>query len=300
MKDHRVPVPADVSQAFTEVAQGARLSWRMMVCCDPDPAPGSNFARVNELYPFEKVSDRAHHYVSAALEHLVMWADFAAPFKFHPEQATTFTMRPTNALARAALESASQAVWIMDTSDPTECLRRHLSLIRWDLEEHRKSHLDAEGKSRVRAREVELLERVSMNFAPEEVRAPQGYLWVIQQACRPADLDLDGAEAERLWRAASGAAHGMYWTKLDLADSHVGEEYEPGHFRAFTVPNPQAMVEVLRASEAMVTYAVLKYLQFSGADIDSLMAAARRWLAQQITLKPGADPDTRDRLAGPP
>lgn len=31
-------------------------------------------------------------------------------------------MGPTHALARAALESAAQAVWLMDTSDPLECV----------------------------------------------------------------------------------------------------------------------------------------------------------------------------------
>jgi hypothetical protein len=43
----------------------------------------------------EKVSDRARHYVTAALRHMLMWADYAAPFKFHPEQAVT--LRPSYA-----------------------------------------------------------------------------------------------------------------------------------------------------------------------------------------------------------
>ena len=140
MQEKRVPVPSEVSVGFTEVAQGARLTDRMVKACG-DPSPGSNFAHVNDLYPFEKVSDRARHYVTAALEHMVMWADFAAPLKFHPDQTTTFTMRPTFALAPAALETAAQAVWLMDTQDPVECVRRHLRLIRWDLSEHRKMRL---------------------------------------------------------------------------------------------------------------------------------------------------------------
>jgi hypothetical protein len=80
VKSFRVPIPSEVSQSFTEIAQGTRLVWHMFSTWG-DPASGSNFEQVNSLYPFEKVSERSRHYVSAALEHLNMWADFAAPFK---------------------------------------------------------------------------------------------------------------------------------------------------------------------------------------------------------------------------
>lgn len=262
-----------------------------------DPASGSNFNQVNELYPFEKVSDRARHYVSAALEHLTMWADFAAPFKFHPQQTTTFTMRPTMALARAALESSAQAVWLMDTRDPIECVRRHLRLIRWDIAEHRKSYLDPEGKKRVERRDHMLIERVQKVFTEDQIRPPNGYLWVIQQACRPDDLTLESAQAERLWRAMSGAAHGMYWTNLELTNVEVRDEYEPGHFRTLTLPDPTALVEALEAGFRMTQYGTLKYLSHAGADIEALSIPAMRWLADNITLRPDADPATRSRLA---
>lgn len=297
MEENRVPVPSDVSQAFTEIAHSARLAQHMVRSCG-DPTPGSRFAQVNDLYPFEKVSDRARHYVTAGLEHLVMFADFAAPFKFHPEQITTFTMRPTYALARAALESAAQAVWLMDTRDPTVCVQRHLRLIRWDLDEYRKSHLDPAGKDRVRKRDTELVQRVAGVFTEDQIRKPPSYLWVIQQACRPDDLHLDAAQAERLWRAASGAAHGMYWTNLELTEVEVGKEYEPGHFRTVTLPDPLAMLEVLQASEKVVSYAALTYVLFSGEDHSRLWADARAWLATQITLRAEVDPAVRNRLAG--
>jgi hypothetical protein len=50
-----------------------------------DPPPESNFALVNSLYANEKASDWHRSYLAAALEHLIVWADFAAPLKFHPE-----------------------------------------------------------------------------------------------------------------------------------------------------------------------------------------------------------------------
>lgn len=129
---------------------------------------------------------------------------------------------------------------------------------------------------------------------------PQGYLWVIQQACRPDDLQLEAAEAERLWRAASGAAHGMYWTNLELTEVDIGEEYEPGQFRTFTLPDAHAMLQVLRASERVATYAALKYVLFLGEDPTRAMTDARGWLAEQITLRDDADSDVRRRLADDP
>jgi hypothetical protein len=291
----RQPVPAEHSQAFTEVAQGSRVTWRMLRLCG-DPARESNFAKANELYPFEKVSDRARHYVEAAFEHLLMWADHIAPFKFHSEQTVKFTLRPTYTLARAAMESAAQAVWLLDTNDPIECIRRHLRLIRWDLWEHRKSFLDPEDKERCRVRETDLLTRVSEVFTEEELRPPKGYLVVIQAACSANDLDLNAADVERLWRAASGAAHGMYWPNLELQELTVGDEYEPGHFRVQTLPDSAVMVDVIETAYKMTRYAALKFVLFSGADPSALMGPAMHWLVENMPLKSDVDPAVLDRL----
>ncbi|WP_419703212.1 hypothetical protein [Promicromonospora sp. NFX87] len=297
MENERFPVPAHASAVFTEIAQGLRVTWHMLRSSPIEPNSGSNLARADDLYPFEKVSVRARHYVSAALEHLIMWADFAAPLKFHPDQATMFTLQPALALARAALESAAQAVWLLDTLDPVECVRRHLRLIRWDLEEHRKSHLEPDGKDRVKQRENELVQRVAQVFTERDIRPPQGYLWVIQQACRPDDLALDPAPVERLWRAMSGAAHGMYWTNQELSKIEVNEGPDPNRSRTVLVPDADIMAEALDAAFRMTQYATLKYLTYAGADIEGLVGGAQRWLAASITLKPGAASDTRQRLA---
>lgn len=261
-----------------------------------DPQGGSNFAQVNALYPFEKVSDRSRHYVDAALEHLLMWADYVAPFKFHPEQTVSFTLRPTYALARAALETAAQAVWLLAASDPVECVRRHLCLIRWDLQEHRKSFQRKEDKDRCRQREQDLLDRVAEVFEEAQIEPPNGYLAVLQGACKPADLDLEAAAVERLWRAASGAAHGMYWPNLELQHIVPGEEYEPGQFRAATMPDSTPMVEMVQTAYKMTQYAALKHLMFTGADPAALMGPAMRWLMDNVTKKEDVDPDLIERL----
>lgn len=298
--DIREPVPAEHTQAFIQVAQGSRIAWHMVRSCG-DPAVGSNFAHANELYPFEKVSDRARHYMEAAFEHMLMWSDHAAPFKFHPEQTVNFALRPTYTLARAALESAAQGVWLMDTLEPVECIRRHLCLIRWDLQEHRKSFLDLENKKRIKDREDELLARIAAQFTEQNVMPPQTYRDVVRGACNPDDLDLDADNVERLWRAASGAAHGMYWPNLELQRTTVGEEYEPGHFRTRSVPDSSVMVEVIQAAHKMSQYGAMKYLLFAGADPGALMGPAMRWLAENVTFKSDANPEvlmrmTADRL----
>ncbi len=270
--------------------------WHMVRSCG-DPEAGSNLRTVDEFYPFEKVSVRAKHYIEAAYEHLLMWADHVAPFKFHDEQVVNFSLRPTFTLARAALESAAQAVWLLSAEGPVECVRRHLCLIRWDIAEHRKSAADAAHKERCRQRDADLLARVASRYTEDELAPPNGYLDVLKHACLPVDLALNAADIERLWRAASGAAHGKYWPNLELQRTVVGVEFEPGHFRALTLPDSAAMVEVIEAANAMSQYAALKYLVFAGADPAALMGPASRWLLEHTTLSEDADPEVLARLA---
>ncbi len=265
-----------------------------------DPAASSNFAQANKLYPFIKVSDRTRSYLVAALEHLLLWADYAAPLKFHEDHVVNFTLRPAYTLARAAIESSAQAIWLTNTREPRECIRRHLCLIRWDLEEHRKSKSDSAAKDVIRGYDARLLERVSSEFQAKDIQPPKSYLEVIQAACTADELDLDAKTAERLWRAASGAAHGKYWPTIELQQTHVGKEYEPGHFRSVQLPDTLGMAEVLRAAEVMFTYGVLRFADYSGADIAALLREAKRWLLEQVTIREDASPDVLRRLREDP
>lgn len=296
MPEARVPVDDDASRAWTEVAQGARMSWHMFRNVAP-PTEGSNFARTRELYPFEPLDERAQAYVGAALEHLMMWAEYTAPLKFHPDQESSFYQRPPYTLARAALEAAAQAVWMLDTLDPMECIRRHLSLMRWDLHEHKRSKSALDEKEVIDARERELLTRVANVFTADDIKPPSSYLWVLRAACRPDDLNLQAEEVERLWRAASGSAHGMYWPTQDLQRS-VAVTSSDGGVRQIRVADAELVAQVLNAAYSMTQYAVLKYAQFSGADIWSLIEASRRWLTSMITLREDADSDVVARLLG--
>jgi hypothetical protein len=283
-----VPIRVDEinSEVWTVVAHTARIGHRAL-CLIGDPEPGSNFADAARLYPYEKVSDRARAYLLAGLEHMLTWADLHAPLKFHDEQVVNVTLRPAYTLARATIEASAQAVWLMDTRDPRECIRRHLSLMRWDLQEHRKSKLDLAAKNLIKAREAEMLQRVSREFTPREIEPPNTYLNVIRSACEAQGLDLDADVAERLWRAASGAAHGKYWATLDLQSISVGEEYEPGHHRTVQVPDAGGISEVLQAASTMSQYGVVLYAQYSGVDVAAVFGAATSWIAGQVPLKDG-------------
>lgn len=223
-----------------------------------------------------------------------MWADYAAPLKFHPDQELNFTLRPTYTLARSAMEASSQAVWLMDTRDPIECIRRHLSLMRWDLNEHHKSKKgNPVEQAHIELRHTDLLRRVSPVFQPDDIRQPKGYGQVIRRACEATGLELDADTAERLWTAASGAAHGKYWANLDLQTMQVGDEYEPGHHRTVQIPDATAMTEILEAANTLTQYGVLRFADYSGADIPALLHEAVAWVANNITVKDGA---TREDL----
>lgn len=274
------------SLAWTVVAHTARVDNQVMSLIG-DPQPGSNLAHVDDLYPFEKVSDRVRAYLLAGIEHMLAWADLAAPLKLHDDQVMNVTLRPAYTLARATIEASAQAVWLLDTPDPIECVRRHLSLIRWDLQEHRKSKLDPSEKDVIKAREDDLLRRVSQVFQSDDIIAPRSYLDVIKSACDAEGLDLTAAVAERLWRAASGAAHGKYWPTLELQHIQVGDEYEPGHYRTVQLPNASAMTEVLQAANTMSQYGVVLFAQYSGVDVQAVLGEAMAWVAQRVPLKPG-------------
>lgn len=285
--DVRVPIGESDVRPWVEVAHSTRILQRIFARIG-DPAAGSNFATVNAMYPQEKASDWCRSFLQAALEHLAMWADYVAPLKFHPEQVVVHSMRPAYTLSRAALESSAQAVWLLAGGSARECALRHARLIRWDYAEHRKSLVgDAKGQERVKARDRSLLQRFDGILSESDLHAPSLYT-VIRGAAPIIDRDPD--EIERLWRAASGAAHGKAWPALALQDVFPGEEYEPGHFRTVRVPNVDGMTAMLMTANEMTQYGVLRYADFSGADIAALLEEAKCWLAGVIPLRAGADP----------
>lgn len=288
----RIPVPDDVTLAWVSVAHSARLASHILRGVG-DPRPASNFAQINAIYSYEKASDWHRAYLAASLEHLLIWADIAAPLKFHPEHETVHTFRPAYTLARAATEAASQAVWMTAGDTAEECARRHLSLIRWDYEEQRKSVRDLNEKTRIKAADDLLLERAAGTFIEAQLSRPTQY--TVLRAAAPA-VDLEPDELERVWRAASGSAHGRVWPSVALQHVTPLVEYEPGQFRTVRVPDPDKMTEALEIAEKLVMHGVLRFADFSGFDIPTLVTEARTWLASVIPFREDADPAIVEKL----
>ncbi len=298
--DVQLPVDVATSQAWARLAHSARWLNHFLPKVG-DPAPTSNFVQVNGIYPYEKASDWHRSYLSAALEHLMIWADMVAPLKFHPEQRVTHTFRPAYTLARAAIEASSQAVWMTSGGAARECARRHLALIRWDYEEHRKSVSSAEDKARISQLDVQLLQRTSGIFAEGELGRPNHFT-VLKEAAPVISVDPD--DLTGAWRAASGAAHGKVWPSLALQHVIPLGEYEPGQERTMRFPDAAKMTGVLETADKMITYGVLRHAYFCGADIPRLMEETRLWLASVVPLREDADPEVLAHLtrreSGPP
>jgi len=286
--DERIPVGEVTTQAWATVAHSARVAQHVLRHVG-DPSPESPFAQINALYAYEKASDWHRSYLAAALEHLIVWADIAAPLKFHPELEVTHTFRPAYTLGRAAIEASSQAVWMSSGGTAQECARRHLSLIRWDYTEHRKSLTgDADAQQRVTEMDTRLLERTADAFPETDLTPPNHY--TVLRAAAPL-IDLDPDRMERIWRAASGSAHGKVWPSLALQHVVPLTEYEPGQFRTLRIADPDGMTEVLEVADKMTFHGVLRHADFCKADIPNLLNDARLWLASVVPIRKDADPE---------
>lgn len=290
----RIPVDQATSLAWVEVAHSARIHSRILDTVS-DPIDGSQFSMVDVLYPHERASNWHRSYLNAALEHLLVWADLVAPLRFHPEQESIHMLRPAYTLSRAAIEAASQAVWVSAGGSAAECVRRHLRLIRWDYEEHRKSVQDPEAKRRIHEMDETLLNRVREHVSADQLKVPS-LLTVLREAAEV--IGESSNDLERVWRAASGAAHGKFWPSVALQHVVPVDEHEPGQLRALSVPDAVGMTEVLRLAGRMTTWGVLRHADFCGFEIEPLVSEATQWLASVVPVHDDADPDVIARLMG--
>lgn len=286
------PIDESIVERWVRVAHSARLSGHLLQGFS-DPSSLSNFSSVNAFYPWEKASDWHRSYLAAAIEHLILWADLVAPLKFHPEQVVHHTLRPAYTLSRAAIEAACQAIWLTSGTTARECARRHLSLIRWDYSEYRKSQSCPEGKASASSMDARLLKRTSQHFEESSLRPPS-HLSTIRAAAECVDISAD--DLERIWRAASGAAHGKIWPSLTLQTVIPIHEYEPGQWRTLKLPDLEFMTEALEAAERVLTVGVFQHGAFCGADMEIAWAAGRQWLASVVPFKEDADPEVIERL----
>jgi hypothetical protein len=93
---------------WLQVAQGARLNADVLERLMP-PLEGS-FLRPNPDDPLKNMAWWCHGFLDAAADHLLLWADYAAPLKFHAEAETVHTLRPAFTLARAVCSTKLIAI----------------------------------------------------------------------------------------------------------------------------------------------------------------------------------------------
>jgi hypothetical protein len=274
---------------WVEVAQSSRM-MRDTLSGIGDPLAGSNFELANAMYPFEPTSVWCRGYLDAALEHLELWADHVAPMVFAEGAVVIQRGRPAQTLSRAAVEAAAQAVWIMDADNARECARRHLSLVLHDLDEEAKAAQGAEQHRVLLARE-ELLAWLAPAITEKEIGGFLGYMQLVKRASaivakkgsKEGGLDKPD-EVERLWRTSAGSAHGKRWPSLKhrivLHSGDGNDTSAPGVY----VPDPVAITRILKLADAVVTYGVVRFADYSGftPQLASILAAANQRLADRI------------------
>ena len=162
-------------------------------------------------------------------------------------------------------------------------------LVRWDYVEQRKSLVgNAQAQKAVTDLDAKLLERTAVAFPAAELQPPSHYT-VLRSTADHIGLVPDGLE--RIWRAASGSAHGKVWPTLALQHVVPLTEYEPGQFRTLRVPDAKGMTEVLEVAERMTMHGVLRHADYCKADSHALIGAARVWLASVVPFREDADPE---------
>ncbi|MDO5712350.1 MAG: type I restriction-modification system subunit M N-terminal domain-containing protein [Micrococcales bacterium] len=270
-----------------EIAIGLRVEGEILHSYG-EPVLNSPFAEANDHYPWEKASDWCREYLSAALESALLWADFYMPLSFGPEAKIDIRPRPVQGLARSALESASQAAWVMTGDTPEELSLRHLRLMYMDFDEQRKAYrLQGDRVDAARAQLATFVERLAGRFDLDDVKKSIRYMDTIRVAAQLNGIDPD--EAEFVWRLATGSTHGKRWAALELNDIELIEEYEYGQFRSSRTPRLDFMVRALGIAYDVLAYSVAVYGARCGARVEDMLKAKREGfikVAKQLPIDP--------------
>ena len=270
-------------------AHSARL-YRYMLDGVVDPRKLSDLAGDDAGYPYEKASAWVRSYLVSALDHLLLWANVVAPQQVYDGMEVQNPPRPYFTLARAALESAAQAVWVLEQETSTDRVHRHLRLLYHDLRQLALA-LETQDDARVaqvRERMANMEQRTAGVYAFDSItRAEPKYLMIVRECSSAIDMDPDDLEA--VWRGASAAAHGKNWFQHVGYRAEVGEEYEPGYYRVMLTPDPGEITRTVEAAAAMVARGVVRFVLSAGYNPAALWKPAMARLAQETPLKPGAE-----------
>lgn len=281
----RVPVPPDESTKWVATAQKARLSQYMLEAM-LDPEPSSQLAADDLIYRWEKCSAWTRAYLMAACDHLLLWANVVAPQEFPEGLVVENHPRPYYALARAGLESACQAVWILDRSESKERGTRHLRLVYHDLRNMALSFEAAnDSRSEIARERMRLLEeRVRDTFDFNSIKKGEPKYLEMVRECSSA-VGQTPSELEATWREASGAAHGKNWFQHVSSTVIVEDEFEPEYFRARHLPDPAGVTKAMELASGMVLYGTLRFADRAGFNLKAKYESAFSRLKAETPLR---------------
>jgi len=281
----RIAVPMDESAKWVATAHKARLSQYMLEGM-LDPKPSSQLAADDLLYRWEKCSAWSRAYLLAACDHLLLWANVVAPQDFPDGLIVENHPRPYYALARAGLESACQAVWILDQPESSERGTRHLRLVFHDLRNMALSFEAVDdARSEVARDRMRLLEeRIEGTIDFDSIRRGEPKYLEMLRECSGVIARTPG-ELEATWREASGAAHGKNWFQQVSSTVIVEDEFEPEYFRARHLPDPTGVTKVMEAATGMVFYGTLRFAERAGFDFKAHCERAFSRLKSETPFK---------------
>jgi hypothetical protein len=222
----------------------------------------------------------------AALDHLVVWANIVAPQTVFEGMEVRNPARPYYTLARAGLEAAAQAVWILDQKSSAQRVERHLRLLYHDLR-HMALAFEMAGDERAsgaRERMGLVEQRVGCIDVFQRIQRGEPKYSALIRECAPA-INMEPPQLEALWRGASAAAHGKNWFQHVGYTVAVGEEYEPGYMRATLLPDPTGITRSVGAAASLAQYGVMRFITHAGHHPDSLYPAALARLEAETPLK---------------
>lgn len=285
--DAQLLVPADQVQQWATNTYRVR-SCELVLSRTVDPLPGSQLDRADAIYRWEKISVWARSYLLAATESLCLWADLVAPYDLVPDAVNRVRMRPYLLLARSGLEAAAHAIWLLDVPTRTfeECVKRHVRLMHHDFTLHKQA-LEARKSDagRIEDRIAKLKERAAgLPFEVTPTDKPPGYEKLVRNAATVVGKDAN--EWAYLWQAASGAGHGQNWFGIEGFDLLPTAEYQPGHFRTISIPDPIFITETIEAAAFALQWGTLRWLQLGGHD-PSLLGAAVWEVSAKMPKKDG-------------
>ncbi|MDQ6649741.1 MAG: hypothetical protein M3Z02_06445 [Actinomycetota bacterium] len=185
--------------------------WReRMISTPAEVHVGSELYGDDESTGFLQISHAVQNSLNAATDHLhclrtlivdAEWLHTNAPFT----------------LARAALECAATAVWLLAPADPRERITRRLQLANADRYDW-KSVIEAVGGdvSGLKAVGDEIRRIAGEQLITSSVKGEHAKF---ERIVTGAGVHLgDGPRYRRIWKGASGYAHGRMWATVQLSD----------------------------------------------------------------------------------